>query len=232
MRKLALNCFFALLSVAPFAASAQTTAMSDKQLNILTLGDSNGTFPFSWPVQLKTALPNAQINNISKSGRTIGFLNNGDSTLNSLAVIDQNLKKAADMTGAKPYDFIVMEIGTNDGKAVFADRQGEVPGNLEKLIHKIKDCPNPVISKAKIILISPPPYGSKAESTEKYAGGNARMKALNETFKTLSKKTGCLYVSGYTTAGLDMETMSADGLHMDATGSRKLIEPVVKLMIK
>src|SRR5476651_471604 len=111
MRKLAFSCFFALLSVGPFAVSAQTTAISDKQLNILTLGDSNGTFAFSWPVQLKTALPNAQINNISKSGRTIGLLNNGDSTLNSLAVIDQNLKKAADMTGTKPYDFIVMEIG-------------------------------------------------------------------------------------------------------------------------
>jgi len=234
MKRVALKCLFVLLALVPFAVSAQTatTAISDKQLNILTLGDSNGTFAFSWPVQLKAALPNAQINNISKSGRTIGFLNNGDSTLNSLAVIDLNLKKAADMTGTKPYDFIVMEIGTNDGKAVYAARQAEIPGNLEKLIHKIKDCPNPVISKAKIILISPPPYGSKAESTEKYAGGNARMKALNDTFKTLAKKTGCLYISGYTIPGMDMETMSADGLHMDAVASRKLIEPVVALMIK
>ena len=58
------------------------------------------------------------------------------------------------------------------------------------------------------------------------------MKALNDTFKTLAKKTGCLYISGYTTPGLDMETMSADGLHMDAIGSRKLIEPVVAAMIK
>src|SRR6186713_2714085 len=99
-----------------------TTVAYQKQLNIFTLGDSNGTFPYSWPQQIKLALPNAQVFNISKSGRTIGFVNNGDSTLNSLIVIDENLKKAADYTRDRPFDFIVIELGTNDAKAVFAGR--------------------------------------------------------------------------------------------------------------
>lgn len=232
MRNFPLKCLIVLLSLTSFAASAQTTAMSDKKLNILTLGDSNGTFPYSWPQQIKLALPNSNVYNISKSGRTIGFLNLGDSTLNSLSVIDQNLKKAAEVTGTKPYDFIVMQLGTNDGKAVFADRQAEVPGSMEKLIQKIKGWPNPVISKAKIVIISPPPYGSKAEATEKYVGGNQRMKTLNEAFQKLAKKDGCIFVSGYNTPGLNVETMTADGLHLDATGSRKLIEPAVTAMIK
>lgn len=232
MSNFPLKYLFVLLTLAPFAVSAQSTAMSDKKLNILTLGDSNGTFPYSWPKQIQTALPNANVYNISKSGRTIGFLNLGDSTLNSLSVIDQNLKNAADATGSKPYDFIVMELGTNDGKAVFADRQAEVPGNMEKLIQKIKGWPNPVISKAKIVIIAPPPYGSKAESMEKYAGGNQRMKTLSDAFKTLAKKDGCIYINGYTTPGLDIEAMSQDGLHLDAIGSRKLIEPVVNAMVK
>ena len=232
MRNFPLKCFIVLLSLTSFTASAQTTAMSDKKLNILTLGDSNGTFPYSWPKQIQIALPNANVFNISKSGRTIGFLNLGDSTLNSLAVIDENLKKATEATGTKPYDFIVMELGTNDGKAVFANRQQEVPGNMEKLIRKIKGWPNPVISKAKIVIISPPPYGSKAETTEKYAGGNQRMKKLSEVFKTLAKKEGCIYIDGYTTPGLDIEAMTADGLHLNAIGSRKLIEPVVNAMVK
>lgn len=232
MRNFPLKCIIVLLSLTSFAASAQNTAMSDKKLNILTLGDSNGTFPYSWPKQIQLALPNSNVYNISKSGRTIGFLNLGDSTLNSLSVIDENLKKAAEATGTKPYDFIVMELGTNDGKAVFADRQQEVPGNMEKLIRKIKGWPNPVISKAKIVIISPPPYGSKAETTEKYAGGNQRMKVLSEAFKTLAKKEGCIYINGYTTPGLDIEAMTADGLHLNAIGSRKLIEPVVNAMIK
>src|SRR5690349_14635133 len=90
--------YLVFLLLLPFAVLAQSSVLSDKQLNIFTLGDSNGTFPYSWPKQLQLALPNAQVFNISKSGRTIGFVNNGDSTLNSLLVINEILKKAADFT--------------------------------------------------------------------------------------------------------------------------------------
>lgn len=223
--------FIVSLLLLPFALPAQT-ALPDKKLNIFTLGDSNGTFPFSWPKQLQLALPNATIFNISKSGRTIGFVNNGDSSLNSLLVIDDNLKKAAAFANGRPYDFIVLELGTNDGKAVFADRQKEVAGNFEKLILKIKESVYPAVNTAKIIIIAPPPYGAKAETTEKYAGGNKRMKNLSKAFKKIAKRNNCFFVNGYKTPGLDMNNMSADGLHLDATASKKLIEPVVTIMMK
>ena len=218
--------------VTSILAAAQPTVLSEKRLNLFTLGDSNGTFPHSWPQQLKQALPNAQVYNISRSGRTIGFVNNGDSTLNSLFVIGQNLKSAAEFTGDRPYDFIILELGTNDGKAVFADRQQEVPANLEKLIRSIKDCPYEVIKKANIVIVSPPPYGSKAEATEKYAGGGQRVKAMSETFQQVAQRQNCLFVNGYTTPGLDIETMTTDGLHLDASSSRKLIESIVSLLVK
>jgi acyl-CoA thioesterase I len=221
-----------LIIVMPSIVVAQTKAMSDKALNILTLGDSNGTFPYSWPEQLKEALPNARVFNISKSGRTIGFLNLGDSTLNSLYVIDDNLVKAAAFTKDRPFDFIILELGTNDGKAVFAEHQKEVPSNLQKLIDKIGTSKYPSISRAKIVIISPPPYGSKAEATEKYKGGNKRVKDMSKSFEKVAKREHCLYVNGYKTPGLDIESMTADGLHLDAIGSRKLIEPVVKLITK
>jgi acyl-CoA thioesterase I len=221
-----------LIIVVPSIVAGQTKSMSQKALNILTLGDSNGTFPYSWPEQLKQLLPNAQVFNISKSGRTIGFLNLGDSTLNSLYVIDDNLDKAAAFIKDRAYDFIILELGTNDGKAVFAERQEEVPVNLEKLIQKIKTSRYPSIQNSKIVIISPPPYGSKAEVTEKYRGGDRRVKAMSKSFKKVAKRNHCLYVNGYRTPGLDVETMTVDGLHLDATGSRKLIEPVVKLILK
>lgn len=200
--------------------------------NVLTLGDSNGSFPYSWPKQLELAMPGAAIFNISKSGRTIGFVNNGDTTLNSLLMIDENLKKAADHTKDQSYDFIVLDLGTNDGKAVFANRQNEVPGNLETLIRKIRGCPYTTINKATIIIIAPTPYGSKAEATEKYAGGNKRVEAMSKAFEKIARRNGCLFVNGYKTPGLNIETMTADGLHLDSTASRKLIEPVVQLMYK
>ena len=221
---------YLLVSLLPLLLSAPAGRPPGKPLNIFTLGDSNGTFPYSWPNQIGLALPGAQVFNISKSGRTIGFVNNGDSSLNSLMVIDENLQKAVAHT-KQPFDFVVLQLGTNDGKAVFAGRQQEVPGNLEKLIRKIRDCPYPVISQAKIILISPPPYGEKAEATEKYAGGNARVEAMGLAFEKVAQQTGCLFVNGCHTPGLDINTMTADGLHLDAAGSKKLIEPVIKLIM-
>jgi len=216
----------------PVMLVAQQKAASDKPLNILTLGDSNGTFPHSWPKQLKLALPDAEVFNISKSGRTIGFVNNDDSTLNSILVIDENLKKAAEHTKDRPFDFIVLELGTNDGKAVFADRQKEVPVNLEKLIKKIKSSSYSTISNAKIIIISPPPYGLKAQETEKYKGGDKRVKKMSKAFKKVAKRNNCFFVDGYKTPGLDINTMTNDGLHLDAVASKKLIEPVLALLIK
>ena len=222
--------FFVFLVILPFAVHSQTGAPAGKQLNIFTLGDSNGTFPDSWPQQLKSALSNAQVFNISRSGRTIGFVNNGDSSLNSLLVIDDNLKKAADFTTDRPFDFIVLQLGTNDGKAIFANRQKEVPQNLERLIQKIKGCKYSSINQARIIIISPPPYGIRADSTEKYKGGNHRVREMSKAFKTVASRNNCLFVDGYSTPGLDINAMTADGLHLDAAGSRKLIEPVLTLI--
>jgi len=227
MKKLLL--FLLLL---PALLPAQTPVASDKPLNIFTLGDSNGTFPQSWPKQLELALPRAQVFNISKSGRTIGFVNNGDSTLNSLLVIGENLRKAAEFTKDRPFDFIVLELGTNDAKAVFADRQKKVPANLETLIHKIKTCPYLAIRQARIIIIAPPPYGTKAEAMPKYQGGNERVRTMSKTFQKVAHRTHSLFVNGYQTPGLNINTMTADGLHLDADGSRLLVAPVLAIMAR
>jgi len=226
MKKLLL---FLLLPALLFAQSPTT---STKALRIFTLGDSNGTFPQSWPQQLKLALPNAEVFNISKSGRTIGFVNNGDSTLNSLLVIDENIRKAAEFAQNQPFDYVVLELGTNDAKAVFADRQAEVPQNLEKLIQNLKSCPYPAVSRAQIIVISPPPYGAKAEAQAKYTGGNARVEHMSKTFKQVVRRTGCRFVNGYKAPGLNINTMTADGLHLDSAGSRQLILPVLAILSK
>lgn len=214
---------FALLLLAQCSTASDT-------LRIFTLGDSNGTFPASWPVQLQNAFPQAKVFNISKSGRTIGFVNNGDTSLNSLMVIQENLAKAAAYTKGHPFDYIVLQLGTNDAKAVFADRQQEVPGNMEKLIQQMLHSGYPEISKARIIIVSPPPYGHKAEITEKYKGGDARVKVMSEAFAQIAKRNGCLFVDGYHTPDINPEYQTEDGLHLDAFGSRKLMEPVIQLI--
>jgi acyl-CoA thioesterase-1 len=225
-----LKSLLACLLLISFSINAQDSSSLKKKLNLLTLGDSNGTFPYSWPHQLQLALPNAQVFNISKSGRTIGFVNLGDSSLNSILVIDENLKKAAEFTKDRPFDFIVIELGTNDAKAVFAEQQKQVPRNLQTLVQKIKFSPYSTINKARIVIISPPPYGDKAEAQAKYKGGDKRVKKMSKRFKKSAKRNGCFYVNGYKTPGLDMNKMSADGLHLDAEASKKLIAPVLKIL--
>jgi len=220
------------LLMMPGLVNAQMVSGETKPLNIFTLGDSNGTFAESWPIQIKLALPGSEVFNISKSGRTVGFINNGDSSLNSLLVLEANLKKAAENTKEHPYDFIIIELGTNDAKAVFASRQDEVAVNLDQMIKRIKTCSYPAINKAAIIIISPPPYGIKADTLAKYAGGNKRVKKMSKAFKKVAKHNGCLFVNGYKTPGLDINTMTADGLHLDAVAYKKLVAPVVKLMME
>jgi acyl-CoA thioesterase I len=214
----------------PCMVDAQGQVRSDKPLNIFTIGDSNGTFAYSWPNQLAMALPKARVFNHSVSGQTIGFVNNGDSSLNSLLVIEQNLKKAADHTKDLPYDFVIVALGTNDAKAVFADRQDEVPSNLEKLINKIRNSSYSVIRKAKIIILSPPPYCLKTESLEKYKGGGKRVKAMGVSFAKIAERNSCLFVNGFEVFGLEVETMTDDGLHLNEIGSWKFAEPVVSLI--
>lgn len=210
----------------PFCVFSQ----SKKQLHILTLGDSNGTFNYSWPRQIQLAFLDADVFNISKSGRTIGFLNLNDSSLNSLYVIEENLRKAALHIQQDSYDYIILELGTNDAKAVFAERQAEVAPNLEKLIRTIKNTPYASINKAQIIIISPPPFGTKAEATEKYKGGNQRVYEMSKHFRHLAKRTGCLFVNGYKVIGADIETMTKDGIHLDEDASKKLIAPVINFI--
>lgn len=49
-------------------------------------------------------------------------------------------------------------------------------------------------------------------------------------FQKVAKRTHSLFVNGYQTPGIDINTMTADGLHLDATGSQKLVAPVVARM--
>src|SRR3954453_1599701 len=44
--------FLISLLLLPYALISQSIALPGKQLNLFTLGDSNGSFPYSWPEQL------------------------------------------------------------------------------------------------------------------------------------------------------------------------------------
>ena len=85
-------------------------------------------------------LPYATIINKSVSGNTIGFDNLNRAELNTLTNIRQYLDEAYQGIGTgRELDYIFLNIGTNDTKVIFKDRQKEVPDNMELLIKKIRD---------------------------------------------------------------------------------------------
>jgi hypothetical protein len=69
----------------------KTKQAKEKPLKIFTLGDSNGALPFGWVNQLKKIRPDDTIFDISISGNTIGFNNNGRASLNTLSNIGREL---------------------------------------------------------------------------------------------------------------------------------------------
>ncbi|PWK16621.1 lysophospholipase L1-like esterase [Arcicella aurantiaca] len=197
--------------------------------NILTLGDSNGFNKDGWVEQLKKILPNALITNISKSGRTIGFDNNGKKELNALANIDMFLDEASEKISKKHYDFIVVCIGTNDTKSEYANRQQEVIDNFKQLFQKLKAHSLYKNHKPRIIYMTPPPIRTQ-QIEAKYQGGNDRIAQLIPSFSKLASSMGVEVVDIYHPLLKVLDYYAKDGVHMAAAGQEIIASLLVEKM--
>jgi lysophospholipase L1-like esterase len=218
MRNLLLLLLLSLLiPVMTFANNKPVnTHQTQKKLNILTIGDSNGALAYGWPTQIKNLLPDATIVNKSISGNTIGFDNNDQIKLNTLKNIDRYLEEAFKELGAgNKFDFVVMVLGTNDTKKVFENRQKEVPENMVLLIHKIKDymtSHNMILPK--ICIITPPPMDEEKADKVKYGGGDGRIQKNNTEFKKVAKENNIDFLDTYSVLKKDFSEKTLDGVHL------------------
>lgn len=194
-----------------------TKITSDKDVSILTISDSNGQIKDGWVDQLRKMLPNAHIVNNSKSGRTIGFDNNGKEALNALTNIDTYLNDASKKGDGKPFDFIVVCLGTNDTKSEFAANQAVVSENFEKLLSKIVAHPLCQNAPTRLIYVTPPPVRSK-NLAAKYAGANERLGLLVPEFSTIARQKGFEVVDVYHPLQKILEHYASDGVHMVGAG--------------
>jgi lysophospholipase L1-like esterase len=210
-----------LLSVA-LSLIPTNNAQLNKRFSILTLGDSNGTFNYGWPQQLKYEIPYMNLLNISKVGKTIGFNNNGDSSLNQIISLRSDFKIANQFIDLQKFDYILIGLGTNDAKAIFKKDQKKVLTNLELLIKQIRNSEYSSINTADIVILSPPPFGNQSQLQEKYIGGMNRVKKMNIEFKKIALKHHCLFVDGYTQMLPYINSLSKDGIHMNREGQRKI----------
>ena len=194
------------------------------QLNILTIGDSNGEFDFGWPQQMRKLLPYSNIINKSVSGNTVGFDNLEQVKLNTLKNIKQYLDDAYNqLPEGSDLNYIFLGIGTNDTKTIFKDRQKEVPSNMKTLLQLIKDYLKEHNKKIpRICIISPPPMDETKIDQLKYGGGDERIQHLNNSFKNLAIADKVYFLDTYTLLKKDFERKTNDGIHLNESAQFEL----------
>ncbi len=186
-------------------------------LNILTIGDSNGAFDFGWPQQMLKLLPYANIVNKSIPGNTIGFDNLDQSKLNTLTNINQYLDDGYARMGENgQLDFIFINLGTNDTKNIFKDRQKEVAVNMLALLQKIKDYLKAHNKKVPhICIITPSPMDEQKIDQLKYGGGDGRIKKNNAHFIKLAAAQHVDLLNTYELLKPNFANKTTDGIHLN-----------------
>lgn len=204
---------------------------TDLKYNILTIGDSNGHIKEGWTAQLKEMMPRSTFVNNSQSGRTIGFDNNGQEKLNALKNIDSYLNLAQSKLKGKQLDYIIVCLGTNDTKKMFADRQNEVPVNLDALLKKIKEHPLGKSRKTKLVYVTPPPMRRK-KIEDKYKGGGERIEKLIPELKMVAEKNGFIFIDVHRPLLGVQDYYAKDGVHMAGAGQEIIASHIINVIRK
>ncbi|WP_158871213.1 SGNH/GDSL hydrolase family protein [Maribellus comscasis] len=198
------------------------TIAQNSQLKILAIGDSNGEFDFGWVAQLQKIRLSDRIVNTAISGNTTGFDNLNRKELNTLRNVNSYLNKGD--TELAGMDVILIMLGTNDCKAIFADSLKQVPLNMERLILKIKQHGVYRQYQPQIFIVSPPPFGPPEMLIAKYKGGAKRIKYLQKKFKKTARKENCIFIDIYSEIKDTFKNITSDGIHLTPEGQRQIAE--------
>ncbi len=179
--------------------------------------------------QLKKIRPNDTIFDISISGNTIGFNNNGRASLNTLSNIGSYMEKAFSKLGR--IDMIMLMLGTNDCKAVFKDSLSFVSENMRKLIQEMKLKSKLNKRKPVIFIVSPPLFGPDEMLEEKYKGGMERVTKLNEQLVRIAREENVYFINTCQILFPVFKNLTTDGVHLNADG-QKMIALIIQENLK
>ena len=190
------------------------------QLRILCLGDSHGE---QWIPALQERI-SAQMLPAALSGMTVGF-DNPDAAHNMLKSLPACLDRLV-LIPQVAVDYVLILLGTNDAKDVYADQQDQVLANFRKLILNLRGTHWPGGGTPEIVLISPPPYGAAGEDDAegKYAGGKKRVIAMFDALRKLGDELNCLVIDIQTPLAGQMEALSPDGIHFSVEGYHQIAD--------
>lgn len=202
------------------------------RISILCIGDSNGAAGDGWPVQLQKLIPYSNIINTCISGNTIGFDNLGQSRLNTLSTIENYLNEARKKTGpAGVPDYIIIGLGTNDTKAIYKDRQVEVPDNFSNLLEKIsRYYKTNQLKIPKVFILLPPPVDEQKADTLKYGGADKRLQVNNPLFRSIAGKHQATTIDLYKLLSDGIREQTTDGIHLTEKAQFSVAELIVQFI--
>jgi len=133
-----------------------------------------------------------------------------------------------------PLDLVIILLGTNDLKPVFANNAVIVGHGIKRLVNIIRHHPWPMDMDATpdILIVSPPPLCETDDPLlgPMFAGRIGEAQNLASVYRDLADEVGC----GFYDAGAVAKTTPVDGVHMDAENTRAVgrgLEPIVRMML-
>ncbi len=156
------------------------------------------------------------------AGNTLGFNNNNQDTLNTLRNIESYIERGKAQLGK--IDKILILLGSNDCKAVYAGKTAESISNLNALIHKIKaGFPT---NQPTILLISPPPAADDSLLTDKYKGMSKKLKKLIPKMQKVAQKNDIPFLNIFQPLYSDRNTLTSDGVHYKKEGYQLMAQKI------
>lgn len=133
-----------------------------------------------------------------------------------------------------PIDLVIILLGTNDLKPVFANNAVIVGHGIKRLVEIIRHhaWPMALESEPDILIVSPPPLCETDDPLlgPMFAGRLDEAQNLASVYRDLADELGC----GFFDASSVARTTPVDGVHMDAENTRAVgrgLEPIVRVML-
>ena len=203
----------------------------NKPLHVLAIGDSNGDLPGGWVHRLNNEVPWIKLINAAKAGRTIGFDNNNDTTLNERRLLEKHLQEANTRLGKK-IDWVIIALGTNDAKDIFGGKEEEVVANFTWMMDRVIAFGKAQSHNYRVLAILPPPVEGEADATGKYKDANKRLAYFNQAFKKVLTERKIAMLDAYEMfIGMDT-TFTKDGVHLNEAAQQQLSLAIQSLLFK
>jgi lysophospholipase L1-like esterase len=119
----------------------------------------------------------------------------------------------------RPFDLIVIMLGTNDLKARFSLSAYDIAEGAGVLVDIVQKSDAGIDGKApQVLLIAPPPIAKLSEYAEMFEGAAAKSHRLSAHYQRVAAERGCHFLD----AGQVVVSSDIDGIHFEAGEHRKL----------